>query len=287
MAIPRPAAHKIPGLVPGIFFLTLALAPAAPPPPPPDLALAAELFAEGQWAAARTEAHRAQALATGPAADHARLLAATCTLRLNDAPAAAKDDLAALWQNPAAPRELRCQAAYELALADWHSPVSRTPAALEFAYLHTQTAPLFWRAGCSLYFYLKAHKTLRHEKAPLWQSLQTCRDAWPLEIWRECRPRRPRGPPLAARPAHWLVRFYRTHIGPAIGSRCDLQPSCSEYFRQATQTHGLLGFPIMADRFIRESSVVADKAQPLTMPDGRIRYADPLTDHTFWLRGPP
>ncbi len=283
MAITRPAARKIPGLVPGIFFCALALAAAAPP----SLDLAAELFAEGQLASARLEARRALETATGPAADHARLLAATCALRLNDAPAAAKDELAALWQNPAAPLELRCQAAYELALADWHSPASRTPAALEFAYLHAQAAPLFWRAGCSLYFYLKAHKTLRREKAPLWQSLQTCRDAWPLEIWRECRPRRPHGPPLAARPAHWLVRFYRTHIGPAIGSRCDLQPSCSEYFRQATQAHGLLGFPIMADRFCRESSVVAARAKPITMPDGRIRYADPPTDHPFWLRGPP
>jgi len=43
----------------------------------------------------------------------------------------------------------------------------------------------------------------------------------------------------------------------------------------------------MADRFCRESSVVAARAKPITMPDGRIRYADPLTDHTFWLRGPP
>ena len=54
---------------------------------------------------------------------------------------------------------------------------------------------------------------------------------------------------------------------------------------QASRAHGLLGVPIMADRFVREPSVVAAAEKPVTMPDGRIRYADPVADHDFWMKG--
>ena len=145
--------------------------------------------------------------------------------------------------------------------------------------------PLFWRAGCTLYFRMKADRTLRRDRPALWQSLQSCRDAWPLEVWQECRPHKRSGPSLAALPGRWVVQFYRAQIGPAIGSRCDLQPSCSEYFLQAGRAHGLLGVPLIADRFVREPSVVAAAEQPVTLPGGRIRYADPVSDHDEWLKG--
>ena len=280
MSVPRATARKIPGLVPGIFFFVLTLAAAAGS----GLELAADLFAEGQWAAARPESRRVQAASSGAETDRARLLAAVSALRQGSGREAAKTDLSALWRLETADLETRCMAAYEFALADWHDRGTNAPAALEFAYLQTRDTPLFWRAGCSLYFYLKADQPLRTEKAAVWQSLQSCRDAWPLEVWRECRPRPPAGESLLAQPGQWVVKFYRAEIGPAIGSRCDLQPSCSEYFRQASQAHGLLGIPIMADRFVREPSVVAAKETPVTMPDGRIRYADPVSDHDYWLK---
>lgn len=248
-----------------------------------ELELAADLYAEGQWAAARVEGLRVQAAAAGPAADRAGLLAAVSALRLGTDRAAALQDLEALWRAESADLESRCLAAYEFGLADWAAGGAQAPAALEFAYVRTRETPLFWRAGCSLYFYLKIHKKLRREKAATWQSLQSCRDAWPLEVWRECRPRSP-GPALTALPGRWVVAFYRAQIGPAIGSRCDLLPSCSEYFLQASRAHGLLGVPIMADRFVREPSVVSARANPATMPDGRIRYADPVSDHDYWMK---
>lgn len=282
MSVPRTAAHKIPGLAPGIFFFGLSLAAAAAP-----LDLAADLFAEGQWAAARTEARRVQTHAVAAEADRARLLAAISALRLNPGDESARADLAALWQAPAADLETRCMAAYEFGLADWAAGGAQAPAALEFAFLQTRQVPLFWRAGCSLYFYLKADRRLRKEKAAVWQSLQSCRDAWPLEVWRECRPRRPAGHSLGSRPGKWIVQFYRAQIAPAIGARCDLEPSCSEYFQQASRAHGLLGIPLMADRFVREPSVVAAKEKPVEMPGGGIRYADPVSDHDFWLKGTP
>ena len=93
------------------------------------------------------------------------------------------------------------------------------------------------------------------------------------------------GGSAASLPGQWIVKFYRAQIGPAIGSRCDLRPSCSEYFLQASRAHGLLGIALMADRFVREPSVVSAKEQPVTLPDGHVRYADPLSGHDFWMKG--
>ena len=92
------------------------------------------------------------------------------------------------------------------------------------------------------------------------------------------------GREAAAFPARMFISFYRTQISPAIGDRCSLEPSCSEYFVQAVKRHGVLGIPIMADRFFREPSVFAAAEKPVIMPDGRIRYADPVCDHDFWMK---
>ena len=283
MSVPRTAARKIPGLAPGIFFFALAWTAAAGS----SLDLAAELFGEGNWPAARTEALRAQqAEAAGPAAGRAQLLAAVSALRLGEAREEAKAALAALWQDPAEALETRCMAAYEFGRAEWaYGGQVAALTGLKFAYFHTRDTPLFWRSGCSLYFFLKADKQLRKLEAETWDSLQVCREVWPLEVWRECRPAGPAGPSLAALPARGIVAFYRAEIGPAIGSRCDLQPSCSQYFLEASRAHGLLGVPLMADRFVREPSVVAAKEKPVTLPDGRIRYADPVSGHDHWLPG--
>jgi putative component of membrane protein insertase Oxa1/YidC/SpoIIIJ protein YidD len=281
MSVQRTIARQIPGLVPGIFFFALTLAASAGS----VLDLATGLFDEGQWAAARTECLRVEQDACSEV-DRARLLASVSALRMGRGRDEAKAELASLWQASTVELETRCMAAYELGLADWAAGgKTNTLSALKFAYLQTRDPPLFWRAGCSLYFFLKADKALRRQEAALWQSLLSCRDAWPLEVWRECRPRKTHGASLASLPGKWVVQFYRAQIGPAIGSRCDLLPSCSEYFMQASRAHGLLGVSIMADRFVREPSVVSAREKPVAMPDGRIRYADPLSDHDSWMRG--
>lgn len=277
----RSFAKWIPGLVPGILFLCATCGFAGV-----SLELAADLFAEGQWAAARAESMRAAAEGVGPDVARARLLAALSSLRMGHEPTRAVEELEGLWRDVFVPSAVRCAAAYEAGLAR-RGDRDRTAAfeAFRFAYLNAVEPPLFWRAGCSLYFLLKADKPLRRAEAALWQSLQSCRDAWPLEIWRECRPRKAKGASLASLPGRAVVRFYRAQISPAIGARCDLHPSCSEYFLQASRARGLLGIPIMADRFVREPSVVAAQHQPITMPDGHVRFADPLSDHDFWMKG--
>lgn len=97
----------------------------------------------------------------------------------------------------------------------------------------------------------------------------------------------PRQPAWSSIPSRLLVGFYRWQVGPAIGMRCELHPSCSAYLLEACRAHGLLGFALMADRLYREPAVSAAREQVITLPDGRIRTADPLGDHDFWMKEMP
>jgi len=238
----------------------------------------------GVMCRARAEALRARDEEAGAEQARARVLAARAALKLDGGNVQARRELAAVWLDEGAPDGVRCRAAGALGIAE-AAGGDRAAAfsALRFAYLNAREPELFWQAGCSLYLLMKADKHLRRAEPGLWQSLQSCRDAWPPEIWRECRAAtQPAGTSWGSLPGKWIVGFYRSQIGPAIGSRCDLQPSCSEYFLRASKAHGLLGLPIMADRFIREPSVVAAKEKPVVMPDGHVRFADPLSDHDGW-----
>ena len=87
---------------------------------------------------------------------------------------------------------------------------------------------------------------------------------------------------LLTLPARWLISLYRTQISPAIGRRCSLHPSCSEYARQAMRKHGLLGLAMYADRGIREPRVVAERRHAIVV-NGRVKYRDPLEEHDYWL----
>ena len=85
----------------------------------------------------------------------------------------------------------------------------------------------------------------------------------------------------------WLARrvvwFYRTFVGTAIGDRCVLQPSCSRYFLEASRRHGLLGIPMITDRFVREPAASAPDRPWVRMPSGEWRHPDPVEDHDFWF----
>ncbi|MBM4153561.1 MAG: membrane protein insertion efficiency factor YidD [Lentisphaerae bacterium] len=83
-------------------------------------------------------------------------------------------------------------------------------------------------------------------------------------------------------PGRLLVGLYRSVVRPAIGARCALDPSCSEYFLIVSRRHGLLGFPMIVDRFVREPSVL--RAHPVPAPPGgNVRVPDPVCDHDFWM----
>lgn len=286
MLTTRITARKIPGLMPGIFFCGWLLAVGIGATPKGTVSqLGEELFAEGNWPAARVECWRVQHDGNSPDADRARMLAAICALRMNVDVATARQELAGLWLDESIALETRCHAAYEFGRAEWAAGNRAAAAAsLKFAWQSTRDIPLFGRAGASLYYLLRADGDLRRRERGTWFTLQSCRGGWPPRVWRDCRPPPRARPSLLSLPGRAVVGFYRAMISPAIGARCDLEPSCSEYFRQASRAHGLLGIPIMADRFIREPSVVAAQEHPVVTSAGRIHYADPLNAHDYWLR---
>jgi len=80
-------------------------------------------------------------------------------------------------------------------------------------------------------------------------------------------------------PVRLLVWVYRRAIRPVLGDRCVLDPSCSEYALQAARECGWLGIPMMADRWVREASVIASGETRFQNDEGQIRYADPITAH--------
>ena len=87
-------------------------------------------------------------------------------------------------------------------------------------------------------------------------------------------------------PGTWLaagvVGFYRLFVGPAIGDRCVLEPSCSQYYLEASRKHGILGVPMITDRFVREP-VESNSPRRIRMPDGSWRHPDPVSDHDWWF----
>lgn len=90
---------------------------------------------------------------------------------------------------------------------------------------------------------------------------------------------------VGARLARGVVSFYRKFIGPAIGSRCVLEPSCSRYFLEASRKHGLLGLPMVADRFVREPAASAPDRPWVQTTSGQWRHPDPVSDHDWWFGG--
>ena len=83
--------------------------------------------------------------------------------------------------------------------------------------------------------------------------------------------------------ARAVVGFYRACIGPALGARCALEPSCSRYFLLASRKHGWLGVPMTADRFVREPVVSAPHRPWVRNADGAWRHPDPVEDHDWWF----
>lgn len=246
------------------------------------LDLALELYSEGQWRASRIEARRA--LAGDPDNAEARVLVAVCSLKLGERLAESRSTLAEIADDDSTATGLRSLAAYELGRAHWSAGEHRHAYdRLVFAFMHASCPDLYLRAGCTLFLLMRAEKSLRDISESVNAQIAANRRMYNWELQQECRIEEPSAGSLLSKPGEWTVKLYRSQIGPAIGMRCHCVPSCSEYFLQACRKHGMLGFAIMADRFYREPSVVQEKRHPVVVGD-EIRYADPLSDHDFWLR---
>ena len=304
------------------FFLGFTVIAHAEPAvgcPPPDLAkilpsvrplrLAEQLFAETNYLAAVIETRLAtEGITNAYVLAKAELIRALANLRrdslLPDPAQHAIATLEALWgpdyvTDPAteAPEfiELRALAAYELGRYRMSlrkgAPDALPP--LAFAFLTTRNTTLFQLAACSLHFLFFENSDLAKTNPDLAAQVSFSVSACPSAIRNLADPRtthlrdRLARPSLATLPARAFIAFYRTQIRPAIGGRCALTPSCSEYFLQATKKHGILGVPFIGDRFIRESRVTQDAKVLVERPDGSIRIADPVSDHDYWFTKQP
>lgn len=244
-------------------------------------ALASELYAEGDWVGAQREAERA--LARGSDDETVRLIAADAALRMNPnrmEAIVALEQLAASSTNTAT----RSRAAYSAGRAQWalgNRAAAWNAYAIAFQYPENQAA--FLRSGCAMFLLKREDESLGEDQPALLQQLATCRDLWNFDLRDEVRvtpvaKKKSRG----FRPASGIVSFYRAQIAPAIGSRCSLEPSCSEYFLQASRTHGWLGIPMIGDRLIREPGVVSAALQPVERGT-TTHYLDPVHDHNYWF----
>lgn len=264
--------------MPGILFLLIATFACG------EMDLAVSLFEEGDWLGCHRESLRV--LSEGESPDQAELLNAVSLIRLGRADASVTNTLRSLAAD-AESGEVRAMAAYELARRQWAA--GEDEAAFEsfkICFGITHNEDLFLRSGCSMWFLAKAHPLLIEGDPATQMQLATASGLWNRFLKAECS--RPpdddrNGSSLLSKPGQWVVSFYRDFVRPSIGARCVLEPSCSEYCRQASHEHGLMAFPMIADRLIREPTMVMMQQNP-TNVNGSIRYADPISDHDEWFR---
>ena len=233
------------------LWLLLAGGAAAAPPDAARAArrarLVAELLAEGAGSEARAEAARLRA----------------------DEPEAAGAALA-----PLAPA-----LALESGLFEGFAEAFRT----------ARDPRVFRVAGCALSRAFAADPALAAAHEDLAERVALCEGSW-SEADRADAARLARAeaaPAPRGGVGGWLARrvvgFYRAFVGPAIGARCALEPSCSRYFLLAARKHGLLGVPMTADRFVREPVVSAPDRPWVRNAEGAWRHPDPVEDHDWWF----
>lgn len=246
-----------------------------------NLELATQFFEDEAWNLCRRECRRALLNKEQPQ-ERYELLETICRMRTGDAPETVLPVFTRL-KNSAADRELSAIAAYEAGRLHWmlNQP---DPALKAFAHAFHSTADkeLFLHSSCSLFLLLNEFSELKATHQDLMEQITTSRSQYRGALFSRCAKPTPHNasPP---RP-HWIIRFYRSQISPAIGDRCVLHPSCSEYCNQAHAQHGLLALPLIADRLFREPDVSNERANPIVMKNGQIRYQDPVHNHTFWMK---
>ncbi len=264
--------RKIPGFISGIFFLCLGVTLAD------ALDLATQLHDEGQWAACRRESLRH--LVEHPEDEEARLLMATASLRERAVVEEALQHLQALMAGADDP-EVRAMAGFEAGLElRSRGDLAKAWRAMKIAFEQTRSPWLFARSSCALAYLYQADKQLAQGEEALMRQLRTAQPLWTKSVRDELRP--PKAKRRSYNPGSLAVAFYRSQIGPAIGDRCSLHPSCSEYYLLAEHDHGWMAVPLVADRLVREPGVVAAAEKPLQTSE-RMLFQDPVEDHTFWL----
>ncbi len=270
--------RRIPALVVGILlFLSIATTFSADT----QYVLIASLFADGDYDLCLRECDRA--LASDSCQESIRLTRTRCRIKLDRSDKTDTDQLSQLTAH-ASTTARQALASYELGRIKWING-EEDAAAIAFsrAFFTARNERVFLHSACSLFLMFSNNPELAEQYPGLRMQINSTRDLWTAQLLADsARSNRRRGGKLLAIPGLVVTAIYRSFVRPAIGQRCALYPSCSEYFLRACRKHGLLGFSIVADRFFREPTVTQRQAKPLSL-GATIRYADPLSDHDFWM----
>ena len=220
----------------------------------------------------------------------------------------AQEDSARIERRAQLVRELLEEGAAAEAISEAAALVAETPAAtnalaetsaeralfkgtregIADAFRSARDPRVFRVAGAALDLLFRADENFRNANPALATQVEMCRGGWTEKDLADAKaciaaiaPKKQRRGPGA-----WLaagvVGFYRLFVGPAIGDRCVLEPSCSRYYLEASRKHGILGVPMVTDRFVREP-VESNSKRQVRMPDGSRRHPDPVSDHDWWF----
>jgi hypothetical protein len=79
-----------------------------------------------------------------------------------------------------------------------------------------------------------------------------------------------------------LISFFKTHISPVDGDRCQSYPTCATYAEQAFRKHGfVMGWMMTVDRLIHEGNEEAS-VTPFVYINGEMKIFDPVENNDFW-----
>jgi len=180
-------------------------------------------------------------------------------------------------------RAVASAAHFHLGLDAW----SRRDTANAWKYLsrsfqHHENDEQYKLAGCMLFMIQWDHpEVIPESDSSLVTQLRTMRPLWTrerIDAALKYKESREEQNAVSGKPGQWVVSFYQSQVGPAIGNRCSLHPSCSRYFRQASKEHGIKGIALIGDRLVREPGVVG-RAEKTVFVDGQEKIADPVSDH--------
>ncbi|MEE9368309.1 MAG: membrane protein insertion efficiency factor YidD [Pontiella sp.] len=246
-----------------------------------SLELTADLFEKNEWEFCRRECRRALLSQTEPT-ERFQLLSAMSGIRMGNDPLLEHNELDRIISENH-DDQVSAIAAYERGRLQWQlEQPEQALQSFSLSFQSTTNKALFLRASCSIFLLFKDAPELKDGNDDLISQITTSRDQWYGTLFSECaKPTPVTGTPSAP---NWVIRFYRSQISPAIGERCTLEPSCSEYFHQANHKHGLKAYPMIADRFFREPEVSQKKKDPVISESGQIRYRDPIENHDFWMK---
>jgi len=241
------------------------------------LELAVSLFEENNFDSCRVECLRT--LSAQPLNKRAQFFLALSERRIG---IDSTDTLTTLCLDQNNPNQIKEMACYELSRVyidkeKYHLAFD----VLKKLFINAKLPSLFIRASCSLSYLFDQDKQLVSNHPEFYSQVDGCSLLWSRDIIEETRIISQKDSvSWTGLPAQWVILFYQTQIGPAIGQRCSLHPSCSRYGQEALKKYGILGLGYIGDRMIREPDVVAHKLKPVIV-EGYIKFHDPLKDHDF------